>query len=107
VGSAEALELRHCSQTVSQYDIPTDPDRSRAAKNDTHNLPSCCRSGQFMRFRMAVMHFAVPIMCLELSFIQIQAFFLFSLKITTYNEIKTFTKVELTAIIWHFIFMSC
>jgi len=36
---------------------------------------------------MAVMQFPVPIMYLELSFIQIQAF-LFSLKIMTYKEVK-------------------
>jgi hypothetical protein len=47
---------------------------------------------------MAVLQFAVPIVYLELSFIQIQAL-LFSLKIMTDDEFKTFTKVELTAII--------
>ena len=83
-GSAEVLKLRHRSQTVSQYNTPTDPDRWWAAKNDKQNMPSCCRSGQLIWFRMAVMQFAVPTMYLELSFIQIQAF-LFSLKIMTYN----------------------
>ena len=49
--------------------------RSRAAKNDKQHLPSRCRSGQFIWFRMTLMQFAVPITYLESSFIQIQAFF--------------------------------